>query len=171
MDTPSGYENRPMNCLTWYDAMAFCAWDGGYLPTEAEWNYAATGGNEQRAYPWSTPSGSLALDSSYANYCVLDGMGTCQGTVLMAVGTQLRGDGRWGQSDLAGNVAEWVLDWYANYVSSCVDCAELTGSSVRGIRGGGFDTIALVLRAGHRNNFTLGSRFPEFGVRCARRAP
>jgi len=40
-DTPTGNENRPINCIDWYVAMAFCIWDGGFLPTEAEWNYAA----------------------------------------------------------------------------------------------------------------------------------
>src|SRR6185503_8188479 len=47
-DAPGVNENLPMNCITWYDAFAFCAWDKGRLPTEAEWNYAAAGGGEQR---------------------------------------------------------------------------------------------------------------------------
>ena len=52
-DVAGANESLPINCITWYDAMAFCIWDGGFLPTEAEWNYAAAGGDEQRAYPWS----------------------------------------------------------------------------------------------------------------------
>ncbi len=45
-------ENQPINCVTWYEAFAFCISDGGYLPTAAEWNYAAAGGSDQRAYPF-----------------------------------------------------------------------------------------------------------------------
>lgn len=115
-DTPAGNEHRPMNCVSWYEAMAFCVWDGGYLPTEAEWNYAAAGGDQQRVYPWSSPAGSLTpVDGSHASYwdgtnCVGDGAAGCAVTDLVAVGTKPLGDGRCGQSDLAGNVAEWVLD-------------------------------------------------------------
>jgi hypothetical protein len=61
-DTVGPNENLPMNCVPWYKAFAFCVWDGGRLPTEAEWNYAATGGNEQRKYPW----GSTAPDDALA---------------------------------------------------------------------------------------------------------
>jgi formylglycine-generating enzyme required for sulfatase activity len=68
-DEAGGNENKAMNCVTWYEAMAFCIWDGGYLPTEAEWHYAASGGSEHRAYPWSTnPASSTTINCTHANY-------------------------------------------------------------------------------------------------------
>jgi len=158
-DMPGTNENLPMNCISWHEAMAFCAWDGGYLPTESEWNYAAAGGDQQRTYPWSNPSGSLSIDSSHANYTI-SGMRTD----LVAVGIKPDGDGRWGQSDLAGNVAEWTLDTYAKYTSSCTNCTSLTpGEKV--IRGGGFRNSNSQLRTTLRNT---GGRGYNTGVRCAR---
>jgi len=173
-DTAGANEHRPMNCMTWYEAMAFCAWDGGYLPTEAEWNYAATGGDQQGAYPWSSPAGSLTpLDSAHASYydgttCVGDGMAGCALTDLVAVGSKPAGDGRWGQSDLAGNVFEWVLDWYAGYVNPCTDCANVTATSSRVARGGSFYDGAAFLRAGNRSSGGPVIRNYNVGVRCAR---
>jgi sulfatase modifying factor 1 len=108
-------ESLPINCLNWFEAEAFCIWDGGRLPTEAEWNYAAAGGTQQRVYPW----GSAAPDCSHANfygaggkdYCVAPGTGA-----VNRVGSESpKGDGLYGQGDLAGNVAEWVQDWYIAY--------------------------------------------------------
>jgi len=63
-NSPGGNENRPINSITWLEAFAFCIWDGGRLPTEAEWNYAAAGGSEQRAYPWSSPPASTTIDET-----------------------------------------------------------------------------------------------------------
>ena len=69
-DSPSGTEQHPMNCVTWYEAFAFCAWDGGRLPTEAEWEKAAAGGDENRLFPW----GMAEADITRASYgCLYDG--------------------------------------------------------------------------------------------------
>ena len=159
-DTPGANEARPMNCITWYEAMAFCIWDGGYLPTEAEWNYAATGGSEQRAYPWSSPAGSPSIDATRANYSPSSG--------TTPAGAKSAGDGRWGQSDLAGNVLEWTLDWNDTYVTPCADCALVGSGTDRVFRGGCFLDGAPGLRAGRRDYITPALRHYITGVRCAR---
>jgi formylglycine-generating enzyme len=172
-DLTAGNEDRPINCVTWYQAMAFCVWDGGYLPTEAEWNYAATGGDSQRAYPWSGRAAPLAIDESHASYgvqCLGDDIPGCTVTDLIVVGTKPLGNGRWGQSDLAGNVYEWTLDWGGEYTTPCVDCANLTPSPARIGRGGCYSDGESFLRTGYRRNSTP----PETplvidGFRCARK--
>jgi formylglycine-generating enzyme required for sulfatase activity len=162
-DTAGSNESKPVNCLDWYTAFAFCAWDGGRLPTEAEWNYAASGGNEQRYYPWSSPATSTTIDDSYAVYCG----GSCNGTQNVGLKSP-KGDGKWGQSDLAGNVWEWTLDWYAiPYSMPCNNCADLTVASSRVIRGGLFNYFASYLRSAFRY---YGNPWYDFfiGARCAR---
>ena len=172
-DTPGANESRPVNCIDWYSANAFCVWDGGFLPTEAEWNYAAAGGNEQRAYPWSSPAGSLVIDPSHASYsadlttCLGDGNPSCDVTDLVVPGSKPLGDGRWGQSDLAGNVWEWVLDAAASPypMKMCDDCANLVGSG-RVTRGSGFEYDQP--RTGRRNSNAEDLRNSDWGFRCAR---
>ena len=174
-DAPDANETRPVNCATWFDAFAFCAWDGGRLPTEAEWSYAATGGSEQRLYAWGTED----IDPSKASYgCLGDGSGgppeagACAFSDLLAVGTKSpQGDGKWGQADLAGNLWEWGLDWYASpYLSPCSDCANLqypTGGRV--FSGGSFFFSSTYLLSSNRNHGTLPTaRAFNIGFRCAR---
>jgi len=162
-DTPSANETLPINCVTWFEASAFCAWDGGRLPTEAEWNYAAAGGALQREYPWGT-----GIDDSKALVCA--DAGTCFD--FLPVGTKSPpGDGRWGQADLAGGVDEWLLDRYAAvYSSPCVDCAQLADAPDRVIRGGGRASGASTLRSSSRSRGAPTLRYANTGVRCARGA-
>jgi len=155
-------ETYPMNCVNWYDAFAFCAWDGGRLPTEAEWEYAAAGGDENRLYPW----GSDQTEPLPANY---DGN---HGTPFLSVGSEPLGNGRWGHSDLAGSMNEHVLDLYREdyYASSqigCVDCANLTSGSTRVLRGG-YYSLTRYLRATSRLHNNPLVEVSHLGFRCAR---
>jgi formylglycine-generating enzyme required for sulfatase activity len=171
-DTAGSNESQPQNCLDWYTAFAFCAWDGGRLPTEAEWNYAASGGSEQRYYPWSSPPTSTTIDDSFAVYCG----GSCNS--IQKVGSRSpKGDGKWGQADLAGNLVEWTLDWcWESYPTPCDNCAALTsplGSANLGrvVLGGGDNSSTSNLRSAERAVDAPGIRGSGFGVRCARTGP
>jgi formylglycine-generating enzyme len=145
-DSPGANESRPMNCVTWYEAMAFCSWDGGYLPTDAEWNFASSGGSQYRVYPWSVPPNNETANNSYSNYydlvledCVGDGVAGCSLNDIARVGSRPLGDGRWGHSDLNGNMREWVLDWYVHpYPTPCNNCAQLGSGDSRVVRGASF---------------------------------
>jgi formylglycine-generating enzyme required for sulfatase activity len=181
-------EDLPANCMTWYEAYAFCIWDGGFLPSESEWNYAASGGAEQRVYPWSIPATSATIDCSHANYygammgtdsCVSPDVDATNGVsgATNGVGSESpEGDGKWGQSDLAGNVFEWNLDWHAPYVAPCSDCAYLTLTATDGaastqnrvIRGGAFGNPASLELVSARNSDDPASRTSSLGARCAR---
>jgi formylglycine-generating enzyme required for sulfatase activity len=168
-DTTGGNENRPQNCMTWFEAAAFCAWDGGRLPTEAEWNYAATGGDEQLEYPWgnSIDPNDASYRVDYTQNCVGDGVPTCTLADLIVVGTKPAGNGRWGHADLAGNVWEWTLDWYGNFPMPCNNCANLVSSPSRVVRGGGFENIPYYVLANVRITIPT-SDYSDIGSRCAR---
>ena len=168
-DSAGVHEGKPMNCLSWYDAHAFCIWDGGGLPSEAEWEYAAAGGSEERTYPW----GEVApgANTSLAIYgCYFNGTGTCAGVANVApVGAAPAGASKAGQLDLAGNMWERNLDWYQTaYVTPCNNCANLTAGLSRAARGGSFYGSASYLPASSRNTAYPAERYNYIGGRCAR---
>ncbi len=168
-------ENRPINCVNWWESYAFCIWDGGFLPSEAEWELAAAGGSQQREYPWGNTAPGAT--NQYAIYG--DGQGNCYyptGTLAQCVdATNMApvgaiatlGAGLWGQLDLAGNVVEWNLDWYQSY-AACTDCADVTPNSGRVSRGGGFNTFASLLPSFSRGFTAPTVRQSNLGLRCAR---
>jgi formylglycine-generating enzyme required for sulfatase activity len=115
--TTGADEKAPVSCVSWVLGFAFCAWDGGRLPTEAELLFAAQGGDEQRSYPW----GSAPADETRAvlNF-IPDG-------AHRPVGSVPAGAGKWGHLDLNGSRFEFVFDAVqqtdAVYPMPCIDCA------------------------------------------------
>jgi len=161
-----GSAELPINCVTWLEAFAFCAWDGGRLPTEAEWEAAATGGDAGWPFPW----GMDEPEPARAAYdCTGDGSAAqdCAISDVLDVGSKPAGAGRWGHQDLAGNVWEWVLDSYRAYPAEARDYANVTTATYRTIRGSGWASEAADLRSPIRYNSLPTARRSEFGFRCA----
>jgi formylglycine-generating enzyme required for sulfatase activity len=169
------HERHPVTCPKWSEAYAFCIWDGGFLPSEAEWNYAASGGSEQRAYPWSPayPSSNLDIDCQHANgklmagdteYCVSPASTLDVGTLAA------KGAGKFGQVDLSGNAWEYAMDQVVTLNNECLDCACLfrPNTVIRSIRGGAFTNDRHRLRASGRDYIDESSRAGDVGFRCAR---
>jgi formylglycine-generating enzyme required for sulfatase activity len=165
--TPVAGDNEylPMSCVNWYEAWAFCIWDGGFLPTDAEWEYAAAGGggpDGQREYPWGSVgpwSAGTGAPTAYAVYGI---------DAALPVGTTQLGQGLWGQFDLIGEVWEWELDWDDGYVTPCNDCVNLAPNTARSIRGSSYQNGTEWMPVPTTYPAPPASRDPAVGVRCAR---
>jgi formylglycine-generating enzyme required for sulfatase activity len=167
-DQPGDSEQKAVSCLTWFEAFAFCVWDGGRLPTGSEWEFAAAGGSELRTYPWgeSPPTDAVAETS-------------CPGVAAddPPVGARPAGAGRWGHVDLTGGFLHQLVfdcDFTAKYPSlPCLDGAQCTCLGVsptfasnRAVRGGGCAAGARVADSQVGSDVT--TRWSSRGVRCAR---
>lgn len=169
---------QPVVNVTWDDAGAFCAWVGGRLPTEAEWEYGARGGVDGWRYVWGNtqkpevngrPAANIADESAKRKHA--DWWTILSGYDDRYAETAPIGSfpsNRFGLYDMAGNAWEWVVDWYGGYPAGAVTNPRGPSSGeLHVVRGGSWYDSAWFLRVSSRGNPPLGG-FYLYGVRCAR---
>jgi formylglycine-generating enzyme required for sulfatase activity len=163
--------DHPINCVDYAQADAFCGWAGKRLPTEAEWEKAARGPNDERRFPWGNEDPNLYLitfpEARLLNYNNFTGQ-------TATVGQHPQGISPYGVHNMAGNVLEWVADWYAPDYYAASPTSDPPGPASgeqRVARGGYFlaprDAVTVTVRIRTQPN----TRDPSLGFRCGRSQP
>lgn len=158
---PGFYSQHPVTYVTWWGAVEYCNALNRRLPTEAEWERAARG-SQNRIYPWG-----FEFDPQRAMTSILEQAGT------VPVTSYPSGVSPYGAFNMAGNVSEWVYDWYQpDYYTQQLNAPDpnpqgpIAGTE-KVLRGGSWDTIPLFLRSVHRMSQPPGSPTAAIGFRCA----
>ncbi len=151
----SGYQKHPVVGVTWYGAFAYAKWVGKRLPTEAEWEVAASGAGQELRYPTGD-----TIDKNQANYFSAD-------TTPIAIYPPTNG-----LYDVAGNVYEWCQDWYDyNFYEKSVQEPDNPKGPVQGVyrvlRGGCWKSLKDDLRCSRRHRNNPGTVNGTYGFRCA----
>ena len=152
--------NHPVN-VSWEDACAYAHWVGGFLPSEAQWEYCAKGEAFDAPYPWGEEPPTP----------VLANIGHGEGSPV-PVGSYPAGKSPFGVHDLCGNVWEWCADhwsadYYVNLSSGCSDPVNSDGGDERSLRGGAYDSFPSSGRCGFRFFAKKDEQAPWIGFRVA----
>ncbi len=162
----AGRQLHPVNCVDWDQADKYAKFKGARLPSESEWEYAATSGGKSRKYPWGNDEPTCAKAVMHGN-----GGDGCGRDSTMPVCSKPAGNTAQGLCDMAGNVWQWVQDKYQDsYKGAPVDGSAFEGAgSYRVFRGGDFSSVSAGnLRAAYRNAYDPGFRLSSIGFRLAR---
>jgi len=156
-DNPQ-FDNYPVVSVDWNMAKTYCEWRGARLPTEAEWEKAARG-TDSRIYPWE----EITINCNKANYesCIGD---------TTEVGAYGKGKSPYGAYDMAGNVWEWVADWFSESYYLQSPSSNPLGSAygeTRVLRGGFWGSSMDDTRSSNRADASATAAQPVYGIRCA----
>jgi formylglycine-generating enzyme required for sulfatase activity len=163
-ETPVLHQDQPVRWVNWMDAMGYCLWAGKRLPTEAEWEKAARGG-DGRLYPW----GNDPPTQAHAVFGLKEGADT-----VSAIGNRDKGKSPYGVHDMAGNLYEWTTDWYEEQFYTKNPAINPRGpaeGSAKVQRGGSYINSPYRLRSSFRTKGDPTEHDPNVGFRCAQDVP